>query len=89
MPRLRSALLSTAISILPSLTNRASLSISLKLFCILSSMSKYMLAARHDMSSYIISTTTLSLSDSFEISIASMLLLVIIIAALFSCPCCK
>ena len=76
------ALLSTAISILPSLANRTSCSISLRLFCISSFISKYMLAARNDMPSYIISNTTVSSSESFEISIAPMLLFVIINAAL-------
>ena len=41
-----------------------------------------MLTASNDMPSYIISNTTVSSSDSFEISITSMLLFVIIIAAL-------
>ena len=45
-------------------------------------MSTYMLAARNDMPSYIISNTIVSSSDSFEIIIASMLLFVIITAAL-------
>jgi len=75
-------LLSTTINILPTLVHHINSSILLKLISICYSKSKYMLVAKNFHFSCVIPTTTASSSDNFVISIASMLLFIIIMAAL-------
>ena len=77
------ALLSTAIKIPPPLTNLISPTILVKLFSIRSSISKYMLATKNLRFSCIISKNTVSSSDNFAMSMVSILLFIITMAALF------